>query len=95
MLKCSTQFVLLEAPLTLAELARHLATGKNFLLHPCGISVVRALEVVAQPYGYEVIFDADEEIVCLRRRGTAESCVCTNVSAHLSATEQLRLHLRQ
>ena len=95
MLKCSTQFVLLEAPLTLAELARHLATGKNFVLHPCGISVVRALEVVARPYGYEVIFDAKEEIVCLRHPGSAESCLCTDVASHLSETQRLRLHLRQ
>jgi hypothetical protein len=93
--KCSTEYVLLEAPLTLAELARHLATRKNFLLHPCGGSVVRALEVVARPYGYEVSFDAEEEVARLQHSGSAQACLCEGAASHLSATQQLKLLLRR
>ena len=93
--KCSTEYVLLEAPLTLAELARHLATRKNFLFHPCGNSVVRALEVVARPYGYTVTFDAEGEVACLLHSSTAQHCDCDGAFSHLSARQQLKLLLRQ
>jgi len=93
--KCSARFVLLEAPLTLAELARHLATRKNFLLHPCRASAVRTLEVVARPYGYEVSFEAEEEIACLQYRRSMEPCLCRGAVSHLSAKQQLKLLLRQ
>ena len=93
--KCSAEYILLEAPLTLAELARHLATRKNFLLHPCGTGVGRALEVVARPYGYSVSFDAEEEVACLHYSGSTQPCCCEGAVSHLSDEEQLRLHLRR
>jgi hypothetical protein len=85
----------LEAPLTLAELARYLATRKNFLLHPCRIGAVRALQIVAQPYGYEISFDAEEEIICLQYRQSTQPCVCDGAASHLSAAQKLKLFLRQ
>src|SRR5688572_12405863 len=93
--KCSARFILLEAPLTLAELARYLATRKNFLLHPCRNGAVRMLQLVAQPYGYEVSFDAEKEIVCLQYRQSTQPCVCEGAVSHLSAAQQLKLLLRR
>lgn len=68
-------FTLLNAPLTLAELAVHLATRKNFVIHPCRERSLRALHMVAGPYGYNVLFDADRELVTLEYRHGPETRV--------------------
>ena len=50
---CSATFTLLEAPITLAALAKHLATRQDFVLYPCQSSALNVLQLVAPPYGYE------------------------------------------
>ena len=91
MATCSASFVLLDAPLTLAHLAGHLATRKNFLLYPCRERNLRALQIVAGPYGYEVVFDAEMELVALLYRQSTEPCLCDAPAAHLRASQLLRL----
>ncbi len=95
MASCSASFTLLNAPLTLAELAAHLATRKDFLLHPCRERSLRPLQIVAGPYGYEVLFDAEKELVTLQYRHSARPCLCEAPSNHLSATQQIRLSWRR
>ena len=91
---CSATFVLLDAPLTLAELAAHLSTRKNFLLHPCRERALRTVQIVAGPYGYEVLFDSQKELVTLQYRHTTQPCFCTAPVDHLSETQQIRLACR-
>jgi hypothetical protein len=90
MAACSATFTLLETPLTLAELAVHLATRQNFLLHPCRERALRALEIVAGPYGYDVTFHPEEELARLQYRFTPARCVCEAPGAHLSEAQQLK-----
>jgi hypothetical protein len=94
MSSCSATFTLLDAPLTLAELAGHLATRKNFLLHPCRERALRAVQIVAGPYGYEVFFDREKELVTLQYRHSSRPCFCTAPLDHLSETQQIRLACR-
>jgi hypothetical protein len=68
MASCRASFTHLTAPLTLAELAVHLATRKNFVIHPCRERSLRPLHMLAGPYGYNVLFDADRELVTLQYR---------------------------
>ena len=91
MATCSATFTLLDAPLTLAQLAIHLATRQNFLIHPCRERALRALQMVAGAYGYEITFDAAREMVRLQYRHTPQPCVCNAPAVHLSATQQMKL----
>ena len=88
---CTASFTLLDAPLTLAQLAGHLATRKNFLIHPCRERALRSLQIVAGPYGYDVVFDPEMELVALQYRHSLEPCLCEAPANHLSATQQMRL----
>jgi hypothetical protein len=91
MATCSASFTLLDAPLSLAQLAGHLATRKNFLIYPCRERALRAIQMVAGPYGYEVVFDPDMELVALQYRHSTEPCLCDAPAAHLRASQMIRI----
>ncbi|HWN96960.1 MAG TPA: hypothetical protein VNT99_18165 [Methylomirabilota bacterium] len=88
---CLATFTLLEAPIALAELARHLATRQDFILSPCRPGALSVLQLVTEPYGYDVEFHAEGDLACLRYRGSEQRCLCGNILAHLSSSQQIRL----
>jgi hypothetical protein len=88
---CATNFALLEAPITLAELARHLATRKDFILYPCQAGALNILQLVAPAYGYDAEFHPDGEYVTLRHRRSEQQCECEVVVDPLTDWPQLRV----
>ena len=71
---CAASFSLLEAPISLADLARHLATRKDFILYPCQASALNALQLVTPAYGYDAEFHAEGEFISLRHRRSDQPC---------------------
>ena len=88
---CTADFALLEAPITLADLARHLATRKDFILYPCQASALNILQLVAPAYGYDAEFHPEAECVSLRHRRSEPQCGCGIVGDHLTSWPQLRV----
>ncbi|HEY6229445.1 MAG TPA: hypothetical protein VI282_20160 [Verrucomicrobiae bacterium] len=58
----------LKTPISLEKVAQHLASGADFLLHPCRASELAVLELVTKPQGYLMIANREEETVFLTRR---------------------------
>lgn len=66
------EFIGIPVPISLIDLARHLATRRHFVLKPCGRGNLEVLQVVAAPYGYAVTFAQEEEAMYLRYLGERE-----------------------
>jgi hypothetical protein len=60
----------LQAPISLADLARKLATGQNFLLESCDGTSLAQIELVAAPYGYRATVRGSDAVE-LRFQGKA------------------------
>ena len=88
---CAASFALLEAPITLAELAQHLATRQDFILYPCQASALNVLQLVAPAYGYDAEFHPQGEYVSLRHRRGDAPCVCSSIAEHLSSWPHVRV----
>jgi hypothetical protein len=63
------QAIRLPVPISLLELARHLATGKHFVLEPCNPRQVGTLQIVAAPYGYAASLVEGTRAILLRYLG--------------------------